>query len=61
MLWSPGFTGGTATAADIRLLLNRRSIVVEDRADAAFHGNQRIAAVASMTKTRISTSPLLTS
>src|SRR5262245_60823488 len=34
-----------ATAADMRLLLRRRSIVVQDRAEAALLGEQRIAAV----------------
>ncbi|HEY4561484.1 MAG TPA: hypothetical protein VIJ36_00805, partial [Thermoanaerobaculia bacterium] len=29
-LWSPGFTGGTAATADMRDLLHRRSIIVED-------------------------------
>src|SRR5262249_25689178 len=44
--WSPGFTGGTATTADVRLLLYQRSIVVEDRAEAALLGEPRVTTVA---------------
>src|SRR5262245_42638305 len=37
---------GVATTADMKLLLHRRSIVVQDRADAATPGEQRIVAEA---------------
>jgi hypothetical protein len=44
VLLSPGFTGGMATTVDMTLLLYGRSIVVQDRADATIHNEQRIAA-----------------
>src|SRR5262249_33872423 len=52
-LWSPGFTGGTATTADMRLLLHLRSIIVADRADAALLVEHRIAAVVGQVQVKL--------
>src|SRR5262249_38689499 len=52
VLWSAGFTGGRATT-DMRLLLHRRSIIVDDRADTALLGEPRVAAVAGQVQVEV--------